>query len=133
MTVFLAAPISRTKKMACAVSVKCKMSNCKLPDGWEPEIIKEEIVASGDWFYQDEVKYFAKLIKQTCNYTSFELNEMYDKAIGHVGFEVSDEGVVYFCRFKKGDSINYSDHFSAYFLAKDHINTYRYKYDITWS
>ncbi|WP_444957117.1 hypothetical protein [Microbulbifer sp. ZKSA002] len=70
------------------------MNNYKLPDGWEPEIIKEEIVASGDWFYQDEVKYLAKLIKQTWNYTSFELDEMYDKAIAYVSFEVSDEGVV---------------------------------------
>lgn len=109
------------------------MNEYKLPENWEPEIVKEDIVASGDWFYQNEIKYAAKLIKQTWNYTSFELDEMFEKAIDYVSFEVSDEGVVYIWKFEKGTIVNYSDSFSTYFKAKDHINTYGYKYDISWT
>jgi len=94
------------------------MSNYNLPEGWEPEVVKEIVVASGDWYYQDEVKFSAKLIKQIWNYTSFELDEMYDKAIDYVSFEVSDEGVVYLWQFEKDGNLTYSDSFSTYFKAK---------------
>ena len=115
------------------MDVKYYMNEYKLFENWEPEIVKEEIVASGDWFYQNEIKYAAKLIKQTWNYTSFELDEMFEKAIDYVSFEVSDEGVVYIWKFEKGTIVNYSNSFSTYFKAKDHINTYGYKYDISWA
>ena len=109
------------------------MSNHKLPKNWKPSIIKEVVVASGDWYYQDEIKYTAKLIRQVWNYTSFELDEMYEKVIDYVSYDVSDEGVVYIWQFEKDGNIRYSDSFSTYFKAKDHINTYGYKYEILWA
>lgn len=104
----------------------------RLPDGWEPEILEEEVVASGEWFYQNQIRYTVKLIKQKWNYTSFELDEMYEKAIDYVSFDVSDEGVAYYWQFENGTNKNCSESFSTYFKAKDHINTYGYKYEISW-
>lgn len=95
-------------------------------------MLSEEIVASGDWYYQDEINYSAKLLKQVWNYTSFDLDEMYDRAIDYVSYDVSDEGVIYIWHFEKEGTVFCSRSFSTFFKARDHLDTYGYRYEIRW-
>ena len=103
---------------------------------WEAKVLEETIVASGTWYYQNEISYNAKLIKQIWNYTSADLPEL-DKILevpycDYIDYKISDEGVLYHWVFSNASGETYSPSFSSYFMARDHINTYGYKYKIEW-
>ena len=109
----------------------------KFAPDWEPTLLTEEVVASGTWWYQDKVPYTAELIKQRYDYTSKDLvtlDEILEiPNIDYIDYSISDEGVIYFWRFTNGDNKTFSDSFSTYFTARDHINTYGGKYEIKWN
>jgi len=103
---------------------------------WEAEKEKEEVIANGTWFYQDEVPYKAHLIKSKWNYTSRDL-PLLDKILeipycDYICYQISDEGIIYHWKFEGPTGVTTSDQFPTYFLARDHINTYGYKYEIKW-
>jgi len=103
---------------------------------WEAQINNEEVVAKGTWFYQDEIPYKAFLVKTKWNYTSHDL-PLLDEILevpycDYIRYEKSDEGVLYYWKFEGPTGTSTSDSFSKYFLARDHINTYGYKYEICW-
>ena len=104
----------------------------KFPASWEPALQHETIVASGKWHYQNAFPYTAELVRQVWNYTSFDLLELYELPFDDVDFAVSDEGVLYFWRFTGNGRTHYSDSFSTYFRARDHLETYGYQYQIDW-
>jgi len=103
---------------------------------WEAKIEKEEIVASGIWFYQNEIEYKAYLIKTKWNYTSKDLpllDEILDiPYCDYISYEISDEGILYHWKFEGPTGVNVSNYFPTYFMARDHINTYGYNYEIKW-
>ena len=108
----------------------------KFESDWEPTLLNEEIVASGTWWYQDEIPYLAELIQQKYNYTSKDLVVLDETLkipnIDYINYEISDEGIIYFWQFTNGKNKTFSDSFSTYFSARDHINTYGQKYEIKW-
>ena len=108
----------------------------KFTENWEPTLISEEVIASGTWWYQDEVPYKAELIKQKYDYSSKDLVVL-DEILGipnidYIDYSISDEGIIYLWRFTNGKNKTFSDTFSTYFTARDHINTYGSKYKIEW-
>ena len=103
---------------------------------WEVLIENEEVVAQGTWFYQNQLPYKATLIKQNWNYTSLDVAEL-DEILeipfcDYIDFSISDEGVLYYWKFVGPNNETVSPTFPTYFQARDHINTYGYKYEIQW-
>lgn len=108
----------------------------KLHSKFEAEIEHEEIVAQGVWFYRNEVPYNAKLVKTKWNYNSFDL-PILDEILeipfcDYIRYQISDEGVLYHWEFDGPTGTTTTEPFSTYFNARDHLNTYGYKYDIGW-
>ena len=103
---------------------------------WEAMVENEEVVARGVWLYQNETPHEAELIKQTWNYTSKDLSEL-DEILeipfcDYIDYLISDEGVLYHWKFSGPSGSSVSPSFSTYFQARDHINTYGYKHEISW-
>ncbi len=103
---------------------------------WEAQVVDEQVVAIGVWHYQNEVTYKAKLMKQIWNYGSEDLVEL-DQILetpfcDYIDFNISDEGVIYFWQFSGPTGETISPTFAAYFQARDHIDTYGYKHEISW-
>jgi len=103
---------------------------------WEPTLLSEEILASGVWFYDDQIPFSAKLLKQKYDYTSFDLPEIevtiHPYNLDYIDYSISDEGFIYFWQFEGQGRKSKSPTFSTYFAARDHINSYGTKYDISW-
>jgi len=107
------------------------MIDWKLPEDWEPEILSIETIASGSWYYQNEIEYAVELIRRKTNYTSFELEEMHEKAIDFSTYNVSDEGVSYTWKFERKGAISETSSFSTYYEAMKHIKSYGCKYELS--
>ncbi len=103
---------------------------------WEPTLLSEEILASGIWFYDDQIPFNAKLLRQKYDYTSFDLPAIemavHPYNLDYIDYSISDEGFLYFWQFQGKGRKSKSPTFSTYFAARDHINTYGTKYDISW-
>lgn len=103
---------------------------------WEPKILSSEVVAIGTWFYDNKAPYDAKLVKTKSNYTSLDLAEL-DELLeipfhDYLDFAVSDEGVSYHWEFSKDGAETTTHSFSTYYEARDHLNTYDSRYEISW-
>jgi len=110
---------------------------------WVPTLLREEVFASGKWYYQDVIEYDVELVRQTYDYCSFDILQL-ESIVHHECFQdldlnISDTGTVYLWRFSKsqldGDRFietTASASISTYFLARDHIETYAGRKDITW-
>jgi len=110
------------------------MSSTKFHSKWEAELQSEEVVISGIWYYQNEIPYTAELIKQKWNYRSADLTIL-DEILevpfcDYIDYSISDEGVIWVWRFQNGNKKTSSPTFPTFFLARDHINTYGYKYKL---
>jgi hypothetical protein len=108
----------------------------KFSPSWEAQVIEEGVVATGKWYYQNDIAYHAKLVKQVWNYGSRDLPEL-DEILevpycDYIDFNVSDEGVLYYWVFTGPSTKTTSPTFATYFQARDHLDTYGYKHDITW-
>jgi len=116
------------------LGVNC-MSN-RLHPKFEAKIESEKVVAEGTWYYQNEVPYSASLLKTKWNYTSKDL-PILDEILeipfcDYIRYGISDEGIMYHWVFTGPTGETTSDEFPTYFSARDHLNTYGYKYEITW-
>ena len=104
--------------------------------GWEPTLLSEEVLASGVWFYDNKIPFNAKLLRQKYDYTSFDLPKIevtvHPYNLDYIDYSISDEGSVYFWQFEGQGRKSKSPTFSTYFAARDHINSYGTKYDISW-
>lgn len=104
---------------------------------WEPTLLKQKTIASGIWWYQNKIPYRAELIKQAYNYSSKDiiiLDEiLYPETLDCIDYNISDEGILYFWKFKNGENESFSKSFSTYFTARDHLSTYEGKTKINWS
>jgi hypothetical protein len=113
------------------------MSSIKFHSKWEAEVETDEVLTSGTWYYQNEIPYSAQLIKQKWNYKSTDLpilDEILEVPFcDYIDYSINDEGIIYFWRFESSNNKTSSPVFPTYFLARDHINTYGYKYELNGS
>jgi hypothetical protein len=76
------------------------------------------------------------LIKQKYDYTSIDLVSLDEVLaipnVDYIDYNISDDGIIYFWCFTNGENKTFSNTFSTYFSAREHISTYGSKYDIEW-
>ena len=111
----------------------------KFEENWSPTLMSQEILAQGTWWYQGVKTFNVELLKQKYDYTSKDLVvlEEEDDRIGldwdAIDYRISDEGTLYKWKFRRGEEITFSDSFSTYFLAREHIDSYEGKKEIIWN
>ena len=92
---------------------------------WEPTLISTELVATGTWWYQDEIPYHVELIKQKYDYGSKDLVILEQileiPYIDYIDYSISDEGVLYFWKIYNE---SHSQTFGNYYSAREHIESY---------
>jgi len=108
----------------------------KFNSKFEAQVVHEETIATGLWYYQNEVACEATLVKQVWNYGSRDIPEL-DEILeipycDYINYNISDEGVVYFWKFSGPNTNSSSPSFATYFQARDHLDTYGTKHEIDW-
>jgi hypothetical protein len=103
---------------------------------WRPEIVREETIAEGTWWYDGKVPYSIKLKHLHLNYTCLDITNfqmfIHELDWEHPVGDVSVDGNTYQWIFDGPTGQSSSPCFVSIKRAKDHLKTYG-KSDIKWN
>lgn len=72
-------------------------------NGWDPQVLEEEVLAEGVWNYQGVVPYFVKLVRLKWDYTARDIAEIEQNVRGaasdYLDYNIGEDGTVYFWEF----------------------------------
>ncbi len=104
--------------------------------GWFPQVLSEETIAEGIWWYDGEIPYSVQLKHMRLNYTADDLTNFYmfihELDVAHP-VEVSVEGDAYMWVFEGPNGRVPSPCFDSLEKAKDYIAQFGGNVEINWA
>ena len=104
------------------------MSGSRFDDDWSPEVLEEELLAEGTWWYGGAVPYSITLKRQRLNYTAEDLEEfgafIHEIDWNHPDYAVNSEGNIYVWFVSGPSGSSQSSSSSDLEAAKRHVKTY---------